>query len=178
MGDLREIAFEAVPFRPEDAREWICGLDPAFHSDRFGVALVGEALTEPGVFLVGDVVAIDPGQRLRSWVARREREDMTLAEAWAILEPYQAARPGLKIVSDQHQADGIRSFFGRRGVEVEIINVTQPIQTQAFVTTRARLIDGSLRCWRQPLLLEELRRIGTARQAGAMPTSISTGSPR
>jgi hypothetical protein len=94
----------------------------------------------------------------------REREDATLAEVWAILEPYRAVRP-LKVWSDQHQADGIRSFFGRHGVPTEIVNVTQPIQTQAFVTTRARLIDGSLRCWSHPLLVEELRRIRTARQA-------------
>jgi hypothetical protein len=161
--DLREIEFEQGPARPEDAGEWVAGLDPAFHGDRFGVALVGAALAEPGVFLVGDVAAIDPGQRLRSWEQRRAREDRTLAEVWAILEPYRARL--VKVVSDQHQADGIRSFFGRRGVEVEIVNVTQPIQTQAFVTTRARLIDGSLRCWSHRLLLEELRRIRTARTA-------------
>jgi hypothetical protein len=163
--DLRSISFEQAPFRPEDAREWVCGLDSAFHADRFGVALVGEALTDPGTFLVAEVAAIDPGQRLRSWEARREREDKTLAEVWAILEPYQEARPGLKIVSDQHQADGIRSFFERRGARVEIINLTSPVQTAAFVSMRARLVDGSLRCWKHPLLLEDLRRIRTARTA-------------
>jgi phage terminase large subunit-like protein len=163
--DLREIEFEQAPFRPEDAREWVVGLDPAFHSDRFACACVGESLTEPGVFLVGDVAAIDPGQRLRSWEQRREREDRTLAEVWAILEPYQEARPGLKIVSDQHQADGIRSFFERRGAQVEIVNVTAPIQTAAFVSMRARLVDGSLRCWNNSLLLEDLRRVRTARTA-------------
>jgi hypothetical protein len=116
------------------------------------------------VFLVGDVAAIDPGQRLRSWKARREREDATLAEVWAILEPYRAVRP-LKVWSDQHQADGIRSFFGRHGVPTEIVNVTAPIQTAAFVSMRARLVDGSLRCWSQPLLMEDLRRVRTARTA-------------
>jgi Terminase large subunit, T4likevirus-type, N-terminal len=162
--DLREIEFEEAPFRPEDARQWVAGLDPAFHADRHGVVLVGESLTEPGVFLTGSVAAIDPGQRVRSWEARRAREDQTLAEVWAILEPYHAARP-LKVVSDQHQADGIRSFIGRHGVEVEIINMTAPIQTAGFVSTRARLVDGSLRLWKHPLLLEELRRIRTARAA-------------
>jgi hypothetical protein len=101
FGDLREIEFEEGPARPEDAREWIVGTDAAFHADRFGVALVGEALTEPGTFLVGQVDAIDPGERLRSWEARREREDATLAKVWALIEPYHAARP-LKVVGDRH----------------------------------------------------------------------------
>jgi hypothetical protein len=46
-----------------------------------------------------------------------------------------------------------------------LINVTAPIQTAAFVSLRARLLDGSLRCWKQELLLEELRRVRTARTA-------------
>ena len=162
--DLRDIEFDEAPFRPEDASSWVAGCDPAFAFDRFGVVLVGEALDEPGVFLVGAVEAIDPGERRRSWEARRAREDQTLAKVWEILEPYSAARP-LKVVSDQHQADGIRSYLGRKGVEVEIVNITGPIQTAGFVSLRARLVDGSLRLWKHGLLLEELRRIRTARTA-------------
>jgi hypothetical protein len=162
--DLREIEFEQAPARPEDASHWWIGTDAAFAFDRFGVALVGEATGEPGVFVTGAVDAIDPGERLRSLEARREREDATLARVWEIVEPCHAVRP-VKVLGDQHQSDGIRSFFERRGVPVEIVNITAPIQTAAFVTTRARLIDGSLRCWKHPLLLEELRRIRTARTA-------------
>jgi len=162
--DLSEIEFDEAPFRPEDMRDVVAALDPAFHADRFGVALVGEAVGEPGVFLVGAVDAVDPGERRRSWEARREREDATLERVWSVIEPYHAVRK-VKVVSDQHQADGIRSYFGRRGLEVEIVNITAPIQTAAFVSLRARLLDGSLRCWKHPLLVEELRRVRTARAA-------------
>lgn len=161
--DLRGVEFEEVPFRPEDATSWIIGTDAAFHGDRFGVVLVGESASEPGVFLVGSVDAIAPGERLRSLESRRQREDATLQRVWEIVEPYRV-RP-VKVVGDQHQSDGLRSFFGRKGVEVEIINITGPIQTAGFVSLRARLLDGSLRCWKHPLLLEELRRVRTARTA-------------
>jgi phage terminase large subunit-like protein len=162
---LQEVDFEQAPARPEDAVEWVAGLDPAFHGDRFGVALVGEAMGEPGTFLVGRVEAIDPGQRLRSLEARRAREDETLRAVWEILEPYHAVRP-LKILSDQHQGDAVKSYFGRKGVEAEIVSVTAKIQTEAFESAKSRLIDGSLRCWSHPLLLDELRRV-TARAVGA-----------
>jgi len=161
--DLREVFFEEGPFRPADAVSWIAGTDAAFHSDRFGVVLVGESASEPGVFLVGSVDAIAPGERLRSLESRRAREDATLAKVWEVIEPFRGY--GVRVVGDQHQADGLRSFFGRKGVEVEIINITGPISTAGFVSLRARLLDGSLRCWKHPLLLEELRRVRTARTA-------------
>jgi len=83
---------------------------------------------------------------------------------WEIVEPYAAARP-VRVLGDQHQADGVRSFFERRGLPVEIIGQTGPVATAAFVSTRARLVDGSLRLWKHPLLIEELRRVRTARTA-------------
>jgi hypothetical protein len=162
--DLRGIEFEEGPARPEDAVRWTCGLDPAFSQDRFGCALVGEALNEPGVFLTGAMEAVDPGERLRSLEARRAREDHTLEQIWQVVAPYAAVRP-VRVVSDVHQADVVRSFFGRRGLEVEIVTGSSPAQTEAFVALRTRLVDGSLRCWKQPLLLEELRRVRTARSA-------------
>ncbi len=39
------------------------------------------------------------------------------------------------------------------------MNLTAPLQTQAFNSTRARLIDGSLLLWRHEQLVEELRRV-------------------
>ena len=40
-----------------------------------------------------------------------------------------------------------------------MINLNGPIQTAAFTSTRTRLLDGSLRLWKHPLLIEELRRV-------------------
>jgi len=156
--DLRGVEFEDGPARPEDCRRWIAGLDPAFHGDKFGVAVVGESASEAGVLLVGAVEGIAPGGRLRSLGARRGREDATLAKVWELLEPY-ATGHRLRVVTDQHQSDAVSSFIGREGVGVKVTNLTGPLQTAAFTATRARLVDGSLRLWRHAQLIEELRRV-------------------
>jgi hypothetical protein len=155
--DLRGVEFEDGPVAPEDGSRWVAGFDPAFHADRFGVAVVGESVAERGVLVSGVVDAIEPGAKRRTFTARRAREDSTLERAWELVEPY--AEQGLRIVTDQHQGDAVRSFFGRRGASVQIVNLTAPVQTQAFTSTRTRLLDGSLRLWRHPLLVEELRRV-------------------
>jgi hypothetical protein len=151
--DLRGVEFDDSPAAPEDGRNWVAGLDPAFHNDRFGVVVVGEAVSD-GVLIVGRVEAISPGGRLRSLDLRRGREDRTLAAVAEIIEPY---RP--RIVTDQHAADSVSSFFGRLGVQVAVRNLTGPVQTAAFVSTRTRLLDGSLRLWRAERLVEDLRRV-------------------
>ncbi|MGC2375373.1 MAG: terminase family protein [Solirubrobacteraceae bacterium] len=164
--DLKDIEWESGPAAPEDASGWVCGLDPAFHSDRFGVALVGEARWESDTLLLGRVDAIEPQGVAKSFEQRRAREDATLAEVWAVIEPYAAQ--GLKIVTDQHQASAVESFFGRKGITVEVVNLTGPVQTQAFTALRARLVDGSLRAWRHPGLYEDLRRVRVARRSEAV----------
>ncbi len=156
--DLRAFEYESAPALPADGRRWVAGLDPAFHADRFGVALVGESMNEPGVLVTGAVDGIEPGARRRSLDARRGREDATLTRVWELIEPY-AEGGGLRIVTDQHQADAVSSYFGRLGCPVKVVNLTAPIQTQAFTSTRARLMDGSLRLWRHEPLVGELRRV-------------------
>jgi hypothetical protein len=153
--DLSQVEFEDAPAAPADATNWTVAFDPAFHRDRFGCVLLGESASQPGEIVVGPVAAIDPKGAARSFEKRRAREDATLAAVWELVAPYRPER----IVSDQHNAPAIRSYFERRGVPVQITNVTGPIQTAAFVATRARLVDGSLRCWRHAQLIEDLRRV-------------------
>jgi hypothetical protein len=74
---------------------------------------------------------------------------------------YDAVRPysPIRLITDQHQGDAIASYFGRAGIPTTVVNLTLPTQTQAFTSTRTRLVDGSLRCWKHPGLVEDLRRI-------------------
>lgn len=152
---LEGIELEEGPARPEEGRNWTAALDPAFHGDTFGVALVGESVTERGVVVVGACEGIQPSGKARSLERRRAREDRALDAVWEIMEPYRPRR----VVSDVHQADAIRSYFGRRGLSVLIENLSAPKQTAAFTSTRARMVDGSLRLWKHPQLVEELRRV-------------------
>ena len=169
--DLREVEFEDESASPGDGMKWVAGLDPAFSSDHFGVALVGVSRHEPGVLVVGAVDGIVPGKRLHSFAQRRAREDATLAKVWELIAPYAP-----RVVTDQHQADAIRSFFGREGVPVQVVNLTGPVQTQAFVSTRTRLLDGSLRLWRHPQLIEELRRVRVREGSEAIQLTRFGGS--
>jgi len=153
--DLREVVMEPGPCPPGDGHSWILGLDPAFSSDSFGVALVGVSRHERGVLVLGEVAGIQPKGRLLSLERRRAREDRVLEEVMGVAWAYQPTR----VVSDQHMADAIRSRFGREGWSVTIKNLSGPSQSQAFTSTRARLLDGSLRIWSHELLLEELRRV-------------------
>jgi Terminase large subunit, T4likevirus-type, N-terminal len=155
--DLRGVEYEDGPARPEDITRVVAGLDPAFHADKFGVAVLGESVNEPGVLLAGVLDGIAPGGRLKSLDRRRGREDATLAKVWELLEPY--AGSGLQIVTDQHQSDAVSSYFGRLGVAVRVVHLNGPKQTAAFTSMRTRLIDGSLRLWKHQPLIEELRRV-------------------
>ena len=153
--DLRVVEFDEAPARPELASRWVCGLDPAFAGDRFGVCVVGESIEEKGVLLVGVVDAIAPGERLRSFARRRAREDRVLDRVSEIIEPYAP----LVIATDQHQSDAIASHFGRQGVTVRVEAWSRQSQTAMFTSLRARLTDGSLRAWKHPVLVEDLRRV-------------------
>ena len=155
--DLRGVEFESGAVAPEDGKGWVAGLDPAFHNDQFGVAVVGESVHVPGVLVTGIVDGIKPGGKRKSLELRRGREDATLERVAGLLEPYGGH--GLRVVTDQHQADAVRSHFGRLGWGVSVVNLTGPLQTAAFTSTRTRLMDGSLRLWRHQQLLEELRRV-------------------
>ena len=155
---LEGVAFDDEPTKPENGRNWVAGLDPAFHGDKFGVALVGESVSEPGVLVTGALAGIAPGGKLKSLDLRRGREDKTLAKVWDILAPY-AEQGTLRVVTDQHQSDAVSSYFGRLGATVKTRNLTGPMQTAAFTSTRARMTDGSLRLWKHAPLIEELRRV-------------------
>jgi hypothetical protein len=159
FSDLASVELAEAPARPEDGRNWVAAFDPSFHADQFGVVMLAESVHEKGVIVTGLMEGIKPGEKQRSLERRRVHEDETLAKVAALIAPYEPRT----IVSDQHQADAIRSHFGRQGALVKIVGLTAPVQTRAFVATRARLVDGSLRLWRYEPLLAELRRVRAGR---------------
>lgn len=85
---------------PEQAAGWVAGLDPAFASDAFGLALVGR---QGRRLVLGRVQAWTPKRRwlrrTESFEERREVEDELLAEVAEVIRPY-----GARCVTDQYAA--------------------------------------------------------------------------
>lgn len=156
--DLSGVSFAAAPAAPGEGKGWVAGLDAAFSSDRFGVAVVGESLAEPGLLVVGAVAALEPkrGRKpaLESFEGERRRQDAMLDEVWGLIEPYKP-----RAVADLHKGGPVRSYLGRLGCAVQLLAPTGPLQKQQFVSLRTRLEDGSLRAWSQPQLVTDLRRV-------------------
>lgn len=107
---------------------------------------------------MGQVEAITPTGKLRAFAARRSREDRTLARVAELIEPVAAVRP-VSIVTDVHESDAIRDYFGQLGYTVKVEAPSGKEKTAAFVSTRSRLVGRSLRLWRHPGLVEEMRRV-------------------
>lgn len=143
---------------PAEASSWKVSLDPSFAGDNTALVAVGPSVSDPDVLLVGECRAITPSGRLRTAASKRGREDRILDEIARIIEPLADVR-SVSVVSDIHEGDRIRSYFGRLGYPVRIEPPSGKRKIEQFVSCRARLVDGSLRCWRHPLLVEEMARV-------------------
>jgi hypothetical protein len=158
MIDLDGLDWASGPADPGHPAQWtwVAALDMATVRDRAGYALIGVHRNRPDELVLGPVGAIDPlDKRTRSLEARRAHENAVLDEIADRLEPYQPAR----VYTDTFLGPEVKSYLGRRGFHVEVVNVTAQVQTEGFNSLKARIEDGSLLLWRCAQLLEDLRRI-------------------
>ena len=148
---------------PDAANDWVCGLDPAFSSDPFGLALVARDRWEPRRLVLGVARAWKPARRKpTSFEERRALEDTVLAEVADVCLRYRA-----RVVTDQYAARAIVDYLRRRGVGVRTVPMTAASKTAAFAELRARLNDGTLELYEEPTLVAELRRLRTRYAAGS-----------
>jgi hypothetical protein len=161
--DVSAIDFAEHPADPAEGDSWVAGVDVGLASDFFGVALVSTSPADPELLVVGALAGINPADvRVRkasqeSLADARTREDSMFMRAWAVAAPYAPTRG----VADSHKGGPLRSYFGRRGCDVELLTPTDTLQMQQFVALKARLEDGSLRVWAHPQLIQDLRRVRT-----------------
>ena len=142
---------------------WIAGLDPAFSSDPFGLAIVGRDLDGSGRLRLGWAGAWKPSRRKPdTFEERRELEDRVLAEVAALCRRYLA-----RVVSDQFCAPQIVDRLRRQGLSVQPLPMTATTKTQAFTELRARLYTHELELYDAPGLVAELRRLRTRHTIGA-----------
>lgn len=157
-----------VGLAPGAGQRWIAGLDPAFSSDPFGVALVGRRRGDPDCLVVGDIAALR-APRASSFEQRRGGEDALLAQVAGTCTRYTA-----QAVTDQYASRAVVDRLARAGIAVRTHNMGAATKTAIFGELRARLYDGTLEVPNLPDLLAELRRLRTKYSAG----SSSVVNPR
>jgi hypothetical protein len=154
------------PDNPVVARRYgfVAGLDPAFSSDPFGLAIVGRDPMEPGRLKLALAKAWKPSRRKpSSFEERREIEDSVLAEVAATCKHYHVRQ----VVTDQYAAPAIVDALRRKGLNVKTVPMTAASKTAAFLELRARLNARVLDLYEHPDLLAELRRLRTRYAAGS-----------
>lgn len=144
---------------------WIAGLDPAFSSDPFGLAIVGRDPAAPAgasrlVLATARRWRPSP-QKPRSLEEGRAIEDAVLDEVAEVCLAY-----GAHVVTDQFRAVGVVDYLRRRGVSIRAEPMTAASKTNAFQALRAQLGLGGLELYDEPQLLAELRRLRTRYAAG------------
>ncbi len=157
------VARDRRELHPAAARDWIAGLDPAFSSDPFGLAIVGRDALEPERLVLGFADAWRPPRRRPgTFEERRAVEDERLAAVVEVCRLYGVSR----IATDQYAAPAIVDRLQRAGFYVVSIPMTAATKTAAFAELRARLNLGTLELYEEPALLAELRRLRTRLAAG------------
>jgi hypothetical protein len=159
---IRDAVADRVELLPEQASGWVAGLDPAFASDPFGLALVGR---RDGGLVLGRVQTWTPKRRwlrkAQSFEERREVEDELLAEVAEVCKRY-----GARCVTDQYAAPAVVERLCGFGLSVQAVPMTASSKTAAFQELRGRLNMGELELYPDQQLLAELGRLRTRYTAG------------
>lgn len=159
---VEQAVAERDVFPAELGHSWVAGLDPAFSSDPFGLAIVGrDREASDGRLVLGVARRWKTRRRGRSLEGDRRFEDELLDEVAEVCLAYQA-----RVVTDQHRAPGVVEYLQRRGVGVSVVPMTAQSKTAAFQALRARLYLGALELYPEPVLLAELRRLRSRFAAG------------
>ena len=145
---------------PEAGHGWVVGLDPAFSSDPFGIAVVGRSHERAGGLVLAQVRAWRP-RRADSFEAKRAVEDELMDQVIAACHRF-----GASAVTDQHAARAVVDLLTTAGIYVQVHPMSAASKTAAFGELRARLYDGTLDIYADPALMAELRRLRSKFSAG------------
>jgi len=157
--DLTALRYTDGPALPATGTNWVCGLDPATVRDRFGMAIVGQSIEDPEVWLLGAAGSLETGStgRLMDIDAETSTFKRNLETCWTAMAPY--VPHGLRIATDTAKAQAVRSFFGRKGIEPELVSLKGEEMKAAYISVKTRIQDESLRLYEQPDLMEDLRTV-------------------
>jgi Terminase large subunit, T4likevirus-type, N-terminal len=161
--DIADAVGDRAELSPEHAVGWVAGLDPAFSSDPFGLALVGRDPDDRGRLVLGLARAWKPSRRgAVSFEERRSIEDTVLTDVAGVCREYRA-----EVLTDQYAAPAIVDALRRHGLAVRTVPMTAASKTEVFLELRARLASHALELYEEPALLSELRRLRSKFSAGS-----------
>lgn len=165
MDRVMAVVSERGPLGRDDIFAPVAGLDPAFSSDPFGLAIVGRDCLDRSRIRLAYVDAIlPPAEKPKSFEARRQIEDRLLDEAAEILRRYGVRQ----VVTDQYAAsDVIERLQRKHGFHVRREQMTGPSKTAIYRELRAQLYTAGLELYDDAGLLTELRRLKTNFTAGS-----------
>lgn len=146
---------------PDALHSPVAGLDAAFSSDPFGVAIVAESTADAGRLAVGCVRAFR-SRRADSFEERDAARDEVLDQVIDVCHRYRVTRA----VVDQYAATPIIDRLYRAGLAVTQHTMTAATKTAIFGEMRARLYQRTLALPDDPELLAEARRLRTKHTAG------------
>lgn len=159
---IREAVADRRELAPTLGSRWVAGLDPAFASDPFGLAIVGRDSRRQGRLVLALAMRWRPASRKPvSLEEQRRVEDAVLTEVAAVCRRFGAAA-----VTDQYRAAGVADRLRRLGVPVRVETMTESSKSAAYSELRARLNADELELYEEPTLLAELRRLRTRYVAG------------
>jgi len=164
---------ERAELPPERIRGAVAGLDPAFSSDPFGLAIVGrplEAEQSHRMILAAAHAWRPPKRKSASFEERRAIEDEVLDGVAAVCKRYAVQR----VVTDQYAARAVVDRLKRHGLFVRVESMTAASKTAVFGELRARTYSQDLELYDHPDLLAELGRLRSRFTAG----SASVVNPR
>ncbi|MCL4290695.1 MAG: terminase family protein [Thermoleophilia bacterium] len=169
-GRIADALADRAELAPGQVVDCVAGLDPAFSSDPFGLAIVGRDPADCRRLVLALAQRWrPPRRRAGSFEERRTIEDAVLDEVAEVCRRYRA-----RAVTDQFAAPAVVSYLRQRGVAVRVEPMTAQAKTQAYVELRARLNTSSLELYEESVLLGELRRLRSRYAAGR----ASVVSPR
>lgn len=167
---IEEAIASRAELPPEAGRGWIAGLDPAFSSDPFGLAIVGRDPSDQRRLVLGAVRRWKPSRsKPASLEEGRAIEDSVLDKVAAVCAMY-----GARVVTDQFKGRAVVDYLSRKGLSVRAVPMTAASKTAAFMSLRARLNLRALELYEDPDLIGELRRLRSRYAAG----SSSVVNPR
>lgn len=149
----RVVPTDVYPVPPEEGEGWVCGLDPAFSKDGFGVAIVGRSKASRNDLVVGPVVELHPKGDFYG----------PLDQIAELCLPYTKSA-----VTDQFASKPVIAALGQRGIYVKEHVMSPRSKTDVFNELRSQIYAATLPI---PVGHEELRkqlgRLQTKHQAGA-----------